>query len=146
MQQQDYARRALHPMKVTFYELMIRQMMDDEFLDEAISLKNRSGLREAMQVEPNCLFKIYEEGYGKSFGSLTEKWKEMVLTPNPPIDPAERHLDIDEPRFDLEGSDKITYTDSYKNVMADDDPESIAKGEGKGGKGGKWLVWLLRNL
>merc|ERR1712194_535778 len=58
-QQQDYARRSMHPLKVGFYECLIRQMMDDEFMDEALSLKNRCGLREAGHVEPNHLFKMY---------------------------------------------------------------------------------------
>ncbi|CAD7929839.1 unnamed protein product [Amoebophrya sp. A25] len=131
--QQDYARRSMHPMKVSFYELVIRQLMDDEFLDEALSLKNRSGMREAGHVEPNCLYKMYEENFGKLF-SDQNKWTAMNIAPIPPIESNERHLDLDYSRFDLEGADKISYTDSYRHVMADDDPESLAKGEGKGGK------------
>ncbi|CAD7923749.1 unnamed protein product [Amoebophrya sp. A120] len=134
--QQDYARRAMHPMKVSFYELIIRQLADDEFLDEALSLKNRSGLKEAGHVESNWLFRLYEENFGKHF-SDQNKWTDMGLTPMPKLESGERCLDVEEPRFDLDGLDKITYTDSYKNVIADDDPESIAKGEGKGQRDGK---------
>ena len=64
------------------------------------------------------------------------KWVELPeMTPIPPLEAKEKHLDLDEPRFALQGADKITYTDSYKQVIGDDDPESIMKGEGKG-KGG----------
>jgi len=88
--------REFSALKVTFYELLIRQLQDDGFVGEAQSLSERLRLQPNEQVEKDALL----EGYGKSlkwaFGDEPRgEWKPVFCSPVPPLGPQESHLDLD---------------------------------------------------
>lgn len=88
--------RELSALKVSFYELLVRQLQDDGFVTEAQSLAQQLHIEPNARVERDALL----EGYGKSlkwaFGDeQAGEWTPVVCSPVPPLGPSERVLDLD---------------------------------------------------
>ena len=59
-------------MKISFYEHVIRQLIDDEFHEVAELLKARISVKENRDCEFNWLFRLYEENFGRHFYAVTK--------------------------------------------------------------------------
>mmetsp|Transcript_73942 Transcript_73942/g.175977 ORF Transcript_73942/g.175977 Transcript_73942/m.175977 type:complete len:479 (-) Transcript_73942:48-1484(-) len=88
----------LAPLKVSFYELLIRQLQDDGFSGEAHSISQQLHIAPNNRVEKDTLV----EAYGKSlrYGHGDEPmgnnhWIPFECTPVPPVSAEEHVLDFD---------------------------------------------------
>eukprot|EP00929_Paragymnodinium_shiwhaense_P073423 TRINITY_DN37400_c0_g2_i1.p1 TRINITY_DN37400_c0_g2~~TRINITY_DN37400_c0_g2_i1.p1 ORF type:complete len:484 (-),score=94.71 TRINITY_DN37400_c0_g2_i1:78-1529(-) len=86
----------LPALKVTFYQLLLRQLQDDGFVSEAASLSQHLGL----QPDPNVPRDALYESYGKSLKYAFEKepvgsWTAVDCTAVPPIAHDEKALDFE---------------------------------------------------
>lgn len=80
------------PLKVSFYELMLRQLQDDGFHDVADQLVARTNLNPEMTGADNRLYELYKDNCGKIEESVKKPWQRIQVTPMPPIGPKEEHL------------------------------------------------------
>lgn len=85
----------LPALKVTFYELLIRQLQDDGFASEAQSISQQLRVEPNARVERDALF----EAYGKSLkyalgGEPQQNWTPIECTPVPPLGAQEHTLDF----------------------------------------------------
>jgi len=88
--------RELPTMKVSFYELLIRQLQDDGFLAEAHSLSEQLHVQPNAQVAKDALFDSYVKSLKWSFGDEPhDGWKPVNCSPVPPLGPDEKCLNLD---------------------------------------------------
>lgn len=87
---------SLEPMKVTFYELLIRQLQDDGFVDEAQSLSQTLKIQPNTRVEKDALLEAYNKSLKWVFGDEPQgNWTPVECTPVPPLGAQENVLDFD---------------------------------------------------
>lgn len=90
------APQELPPLKVPFYELLIRQLQDDGFASEAQAISQQLNVQANTSVEPDALFESYGKSLRWAFGNEPEgAWQPMTCTPVPPIGQQEHVLDFD---------------------------------------------------
>jgi len=90
------APRELPPLKVAFYELLIRQLQDDGLVAEAQSLSQQLHVQPDPNVEKDALFGAYEKSLKWALGDEPEgNWLHIPCTPVPPLGPQEKVLDLD---------------------------------------------------
>lgn len=80
------------PVKVSFYELLLRQLQDDGFHDIADQLVGRTNLCPEMTGPDNRLFNLYQTNCNKDDETEKKRWTRPQITPMPPIGPREEHL------------------------------------------------------
>lgn len=87
--------KELPGLKVTFYELLIRQLQDDGFVPEAASLSQQLKIEPNDRVERDALLEAYGKSLKWAFGDAPQgQWVPINGTPVPPIGPQERVLDF----------------------------------------------------
>merc|ERR1719408_457713 len=85
----------LPPLKVTFYELLIRQLQDDGFTTEAQSLSQQLRIEPNGRVERDHLLEAYGKSLKWAFGNEPQgAWVPLDCAPVPPIGPQEHTLDF----------------------------------------------------
>jgi hypothetical protein len=85
----------LPPLKVTFYELLIRQLQDDGFVPEAQSLSQQLRIEPNGRVERDALLEAYGKSLKWAFGDEPEgNWEPIACTPVPPLGQQEHILDF----------------------------------------------------
>jgi len=90
------APREFPALKVTFYELLIRQLQDDGLSSEAQSLSQALHIQPNIRVERDALFESYGKSLRWAFGDEPGgAWKPMLCSPVPPVGQQERVLDLD---------------------------------------------------
>merc|ERR1719460_2966865 len=82
-------------LKVTFYELLIRQLQDDGFVPEAQSLSQQLRIEPNGRVERDALLEAYGKSLKWAFGNEPQgNWTPIECTPVPAIGPQEHTLDL----------------------------------------------------
>lgn len=90
--------RELAPLKVTFYELLIRQLQDDGFEAEAQSLSSQLHVQPNARVEKDALVESYGKSLKWAFGDEPQgQWVPVHCSPVPPLGPNEKVLDFEVP-------------------------------------------------
>jgi len=85
----------LPALKVTFYELLIRQLQDDGFTPEAQSLSQQLRIEPNGRVERDHLAEAYGKSLKWAFGNEPQgNWTPMECTPVPPLGANEHTLDF----------------------------------------------------
>jgi len=85
----------LPALKVTFYELLIRQLQDDGFVTEAQSLSQQLRIEPNGRVERDALLESYGKSLKWAFGDEPQgKWAPIECTPVPPLGAQEHTLDF----------------------------------------------------
>eukprot|EP00397_Hematodinium_sp_SG-2012_P045903 GEMP01051699.1.p1 GENE.GEMP01051699.1~~GEMP01051699.1.p1 ORF type:complete len:445 (+),score=71.70 GEMP01051699.1:191-1525(+) len=82
------------PLKVSFYELVLRQLQDDGFHEVADQLVARTNLQPELMGAENRLFDMYKNTCGQSQSDSNGTWKRLPVAPMPPIGPNEQHLNM----------------------------------------------------
>jgi len=83
------------PLKVTFYQLLIRQLQDDGFAGEATSISGQMNIQPDAEVGHNALFEAYGKSLKWAFGEEPrEAWVPVLGNPVPPIAADEQVLDF----------------------------------------------------
>jgi len=85
----------LPALKVTFYELLIRQLQDDGFVQEAQSLAQQMRIEPNGRVERDHLLEAYGKSLKWAFGNEPQgNWTQMGCTPVPPLGADEHTLEF----------------------------------------------------
>lgn len=85
----------LPALKVTFYELLIRQLQDDGFVAEAQSLAQQLRIEPNARVERDALLEAYGKSLKWAFGDEPQgNWTPIECTPVPPLGAQEHTLDF----------------------------------------------------
>lgn len=85
----------LPPLKVSFYELLIRQLQDDGLTGEAQSLSQRLHVQPNAAVAQDALFEAYGKSLKWAFGDEpVGEWTPLQCTPVPPLGAQEHVLDL----------------------------------------------------
>jgi len=88
--------RELAPLKVAFYELLIRQLQDDGLVGEAQSLSQQLRIQPNVGVEKDALFGAYGKSLKWAFGHEPDsEWVHIPCSPVPPLGPQEKVLDLE---------------------------------------------------
>lgn len=89
------APRTLPVLKVPFYELLVRQLQDDGFVEEAQSICRQLHVQPNTLVERDSLMESYGKSLKWAFGDEPQgQWVPMHCTPVPPLGPNEKVLDF----------------------------------------------------
>merc|ERR1719174_2628170 len=82
-------------LKVTFYELLIRQLQDDGFVPEAQSLSQQLRIEPNGRVERDALLEAYGKSLKWAFGNEPQgNWTPIECTPVPPLGTQEHTLEF----------------------------------------------------
>jgi len=85
----------LPALKVTFYELLVRQLQDDGFLAEAQSLAQQLHVEPNPRVDKDALLEAYGKSLKWAFDDEPRgNWTPVNCTPVPPLGPREKVLDF----------------------------------------------------
>jgi len=87
----------LPALKVTFYELLVRQLRDDGFAAEAQIVAQQLHVQHNSYVENDALFGTYSKSLKWAFaeGPPPGEWVPVECSPVPPLGPQEKVLDLD---------------------------------------------------
>eukprot|EP00927_Polykrikos_kofoidii_P056603 TRINITY_DN50701_c0_g1_i1.p1 TRINITY_DN50701_c0_g1~~TRINITY_DN50701_c0_g1_i1.p1 ORF type:complete len:593 (+),score=96.80 TRINITY_DN50701_c0_g1_i1:116-1780(+) len=88
--------KELPPLKVTFYQLLIRQLQDDGFVSEAQSLSQHLNIQPDTRVERDAMLEAYGRSLKWAFGEEPQsEWTPVLCTPVPPLATDEKVLDFE---------------------------------------------------
>lgn len=97
--------REFAPLKVTFYELLIRQLQDDGFVVEAQSISRQLNIQPNASVERDAAVEAYGKSLKWAFGDEPQgEWAPLHCLPVPPLGPQEKVLDLETPTGIIGGS------------------------------------------
>lgn len=126
--------KELPGLKVTFYELLIRQLQDDGFAPEAASLSQQLKIEPNDRVERDALLEAYGRSLKWAFGDAPQgHWVPINSTPVPPIGLQERVLDFADGILPGAGeSDTVNLvTGQLGNLMPGGVPEQFGQGSAR---------------